>query len=522
MFGRFGKFGRIGKKKIERLPEDQVHLKPLFGIRPGVYLAGIYGIIMLVILFFILLYPGLSNPGSLVVVTAEPEGAAIWVDGVYRAVAPAAIFVPKGTHRIAVNLPAFTEWSNAIEVPGRAFASLPFPKKVPVKVRLEAPDPAAVLNRGAAEYAAWSFAGEPTAVYQIPLSLSEAAYRAAYHATDAAAAADAPQGNAAALSAMNETLEAASRFASTAAAARDLIRSKYLIDNAGRSPSPLTLLSSTQDMLSFLSKNPDAAGQLASLITQLVSPEAASILTGSAWYANAQNAGRAAQTQPPSGEGEHRMDEALDVNGVPFYPVPRGALSQGGRVFTIESFSIAATEILPAWWEAFLAANPEWKQEHAANLVSRGLVTEDYLADDRGNTSAASFAPLTGVSWYAAKAYCAWLSTFLEDTGYEVRLPYEREWEYAAVNGLFPTTYPPFMPDGVEPERTAVWCEDHFAPFNAISAKSASIAAVGSPERSVRGGKYMKAESRGSLPPDFCVPFVSFRPVIAKKGANYE
>ncbi|MDR2194339.1 MAG: SUMF1/EgtB/PvdO family nonheme iron enzyme [Treponema sp.] len=496
MFGMFGH-----KKKLEQLPEDQVHLKPLFGVRPGVYLAGLYGLIILVVLFFILLYPGLSNPGSLAVVTTEPEGAALWVDGVYQAAAPAAVFIPKGTRRITVSMPAFTEWSAGIDVPGRTFGSLLFPKKLPIQVTLETPDPMAVLNQGAAEYAAWSFAGEPTAIYQIPLSLSEAAYRAAAY------------GNATALSAMNETLEAVSRFASTAAGARDLIRSKYLIDNAGRSPSPLTVVSSAQDMLAFLSQNPAVAEQLAALITPLVPPESAAVLTGSAWYAKSRDAARTAHT----GE-DQQTGETFNVNEALFYPVPGGTLSQGSRIFTIENFSIATMEILPTGWDAFLAVNPEWKKEHAADLAARGLVTEDYLIDD----GAPPFTPVTGVSWYAAKAYCAWLSTFLEDTGYEVRLPYEREWEYATVNDLFPIIHLPSIPAGAKPVHPAVWCEDHFAPFNDIPATRESIAAVGSPERSVRGGAYMKTESRGSLPPDFCSPFVSFRPVIAKKGTNYE
>ncbi|MDR2446181.1 MAG: SUMF1/EgtB/PvdO family nonheme iron enzyme [Treponema sp.] len=495
----FGKFGCAGKK--EWLPEDRVHLKPLFGVRPGVYLAGLYGVVILIILFFVLLYPGLKNPGGLLIVTTKPEGAAIWVDGVYQAASPATVFVPQGRRRVSVSLPSFTEWREEIDVTGRAFASLLFPKKTLIAVTLETPDPAAVLNEGAAEYAMWSFAGEPTAIYQIPLSLSEAAYRAAF----------ATQGNAAALSAMNQTLEAASRFTSTAAGARDLIRSKYLVDNTGLSPSPLTLISSAQDTLSFLSKNPDSAAALASLVP----PELASVVTDSAWYKKRMANGNAARnvTQTLSADNGVVAKTTTTVgttavNGALFYAIPKGTLSQGNRVFTIEAFSIAAADVSPSSWEAFLAANPEWKKENIANLVSQGFATEDYLEEN------AETASVTGVSWYAAKAYCAWLSTFLEDADYEARLPYEQEWEYAAVNDLLHTAQPADDP--------AVWCEDHFAPLNAISAKSESIAAVGSPERSVRGGKYMKLESRGSLPPDFCAPFVSFRPVIAKKGMNYE
>lgn len=47
--------------------------------------------------------------------------------------------------------------------------------------------------------------------------------------------------------------------------------------------------------------------------------------------------------------------------------------------------------------------------------------------------------PTETISWYEAAAYCRWLSRRL---GFEIRLPYESEWQQAATSGEFANMYP--------------------------------------------------------------------------------
>jgi hypothetical protein len=489
--------------KNKPLPEDQVRLKPLLGIKSGVYLACIYGAVLLLILFFVFLYPGISNPGSILAVKSEPWGAAVLVDGVYREAAPCEVFVSKGSHRIELVMPGFQSKQIELDIGGRLFGSAIVPAKIAINEKLEAVSPAAAFNDYAGEYAAWSFTGEPSAAYQIPMSLSDGAYRLGPGASDPAAR-----------ESMQGTVTASARFAATRAGLRDLVRAKTLLDNQGLSPSPLSLLASAADMIGYLDENPQAALWLGSLLTG----EAQSAVVSSDWYAGAavppllypETANQAYINNAPA-------FQTVQAGGLRFALVI-GGLLQGANFpagTSVDTFYISETVISAAAWEDFLEAEPRWKKENAEALMKEGLVNEDYLETAPG----APGEGVAGISWYAAKAFCDWLAppSVLNsgEARWELRLPTEAEWEYAAKNAALPNV-----------GKFWEWCEDPFAHLGFLAAPPGAAAALGSPERSLRGGSWanssgsVRAETRASLPPSFCSPFVSFRPVIAVRGDN--
>jgi formylglycine-generating enzyme required for sulfatase activity len=370
----------------------------------------------------------------------------------------------------------------------------------PLEKQLSAAGAVESLALGAADFAAWTFAGEPTAAYQIPLSLSEGAYRSGPAAKNEQAA-------------MDNIIRAASRFGVTRAALRDLIRAKFLIDNGGLSPSPTSLFRSAGDISGFLSETPGAALWLAGILP----PEAASLLTESSWYQTqireGENTGAAEQL--PAGPGGR-----FRLGPVNFTAIPGGILVQRHRGFprkiNIGEFWLCETEVSPGAFEAFLAARPQWARENVESLREQGLVTGDYLSGSYGGEGSQG---ITQISWHAANAFCSWLSSQLpaamED--WEVRLPAEAEWEYAArsVRGWTASEIRGLSGGSWE------WCGDPYAPLNFIEAPPDAAEAVGSPERSLRGGASggasVQPETRASLPPASCSPFVSFRPVIARK-----
>jgi len=330
-----------------KLPEneDQVKLKPFYGIRPGVYLTVIYSFILLTVFFLLFLLPGIKNPGVMLIVKTEPAGAAIRVNDVYMGLSGSRIFVPKGTHTIEAVMPGFESQSAVHTVPSRIFGSLFFPRLYRTEFTLKTSDPAAAFAFYASDFSEWTFAGEPTVSWQIPLSLSEGVYRVGPYVSEYK-------------NELNDILMAAARFAVTNAAMKDLIRAKILFDNNGCAPSPLTLLYSISDIMAFLSQNPESARWLA----EIASSEFMQIIWESAWYKNMHT---------PSLNNER--------------PVHLGTREISGITFNlINDFMISENPVSKPMFETFLNENPLWREhltDYYPNEISVNPMEILYIND---------------------------------------------------------------------------------------------------------------------------------------------
>jgi len=461
-------------KKTEIPPEetqidDSVKLKPFMGMRPGIYLTVIYSFIVLIVLFFLLIFPGLKKPGAVIIVNTEPQGAAVRVDDIYMGLAGGKIFVPDGTHTIEAIMPGFEKQEITQKIKGRVFASLFFPRRYNIGFSLKTTDPAASFALYAAEFAQWSFAGEPVSSWQIPMILSEGAYRIGHHAGDETGR-------------LKEILTAASRFTVTRAAARDLIRTKIILDNGG-APSAAALLNSISDIIVFLSENPGSARWLLDLLP--ANSAAAGAIQSSDWLKNST-------ITPVITAGVYNSGASIDLLGLRFSQITRGSTS---------GFYISETSVPLPLYETFLEENPQWREQHTNYYPSE--ISVNPLEIYRGDA-------VTGITWHAADAFCKWLSGYLPSSfaNMEVRLPTEIEWQSASLsvnNMRFP---------GWE------WCADFYAPLEFITASQDAVNLLGSPERSLRGRHTLNStETRAYLPSDLSSPFVTFRPVI---GTNDE
>jgi hypothetical protein len=487
----------FGRKNIEILPEDRVKLPVILGIKPGYYLAVVYGCIILAVIFVVLVYPGLSKPGVVGLISSEPSGAAIRVDGVTLGSSPCEVFLPKGKRIVEMVLPGFESYVVQVDSDGRIFASTFFPKKISVKGTLTTADPVAAFSAEAADYVRWSFIGEPAEVNQVPLSLSEGAYR-----TGPAAVNPELKQN------MDAVLSSALRFAVTKAAAKDLLRAKFLVDASGLSPSPFTLVGSIREAAAYIGAAPE--GPVRAWLAGLGYGRAEGGTTGQTGETGAGQVGGTSAVIRTGGEGPPLS--SFTLNGQEFIPLRGGGIEKNGVEFPISPMFVAGTEIPSASWDAFVAENPAWSADNREALIAEGLVSGDYLlAFDH---AAYPRPAVPGISWHAAKAYCRWLGGKLPTalSGWEVRLPTEREWEYAALYFEGRSGAPENLLGGLWE-----WCEEAYAPLDFFPAGANG---TDSPERPVKGGSWVNQpgtvnlSTRGSLPPGSSSPFVGFRPFV--------
>ncbi len=498
-------------EKRKETKEERVKLKPVLGIAPGVYLSAVYAFIILLILFFVFVFPGIKKYGSIMEINSLPDGASVVIDGLRVGHTPYRGFVEAGEHEIEIKKSFFLSEKRTVIVGGGILGTIIFPRKQSLYVNLELYDEIKYVQNSFLEFSGWSHVGESTLRYPVPAVLSEVSEDFI----------GAGKGTSPSLDAMfNESL----KIISAKWAVADFIEG-YAVKSSD------SLVLNHEGIVKML-KNIIHVNKRYNFLPYLNELLPKEISFNNKYSKNEYNYDK--RTVIINAE---KTDLSLISAGTfTFREIPAGILriDEGGkRDIPISSFYMMETEIRKDQYELFLKTNPEWRKDNADALMAQDFISKDYLADIsrwEGKTDH----PVAFVSRYAAEAFCGWLESEYSEqlSGYTVRLPTEWEWEYAALGngrneedkntadpGPVPVTLMQPGDYSLRGMGTGLWewCSDWFFPnsllfYDLESDFDGTVAPV-------RGGSWANNEkiaftARGHQPPSWCTPFLGFRPVL--------
>ncbi|MFP3959847.1 MAG: SUMF1/EgtB/PvdO family nonheme iron enzyme [Spirochaetaceae bacterium] len=524
-----------------------VKLTPLLGIPPTTYVPALLGAVLLVLLFFLLVFPGLRNNGTIIAFHSVPERASVLVDGARIGSTPVKAFVEKGRRSVTIRRPHFEEETFEVEVPGRLVGSLLFPRRLEITRRLTGGNAEQIAREAAQEFNRWSLVGEATSRNQFPPVLSAAA-------TDLAAMTSSEETSVASAGTeeLRKLLTHTLRDVSGEHQLADYLRAVAFARSDAGAPGGMAVAEVLRDILRYFDENPALAYLAASALPQEVAEE----FRGSSWFDDTTaelvtEVLTATQEGGPSAPDPERIEVAgetfVEVPGDRFVMGPQGTEDtetvgslERPRVVEVEAFFMMETEVTRRLYQRFVNDHPRWAPSSRDDLVDAGLVSKEYLNDwDDDSVSDQSTRPVRFVSYHAAEAFCEWLGDHLPEalTGYEVRLPTEAEWEWAAALNASEGYDAVFAEEAIstplpvgssEPGQLGIydllgnvweWTSDWYHAGDYVVDAQPIFPGT---QRVVRGGSWANERrsigisTRGSQPPSWSTAFLGFRPVIAE------
>lgn len=539
----------------EDIEKAIVKLKPIFGITPGIYLTVIYGLILLLGLFLLLVYPGIKNNGTIVFIDTFPVGAAVYADDTYKGSTPVRIFVSKGTREIRIEKKYFEHLILKKDISGRILGSLLFPKKLKIYENLTLLDEEELLQDRFRQLSSFALIKDYYDRYQMPSLLSETvtAYLAGIKSDNTENLYDflysmrvnmgSPEmvlDYIKAISLINSKINSSKISGIEADEQPDFsIILNYFSDKKNINGLVLGIikaypLNKRKNIIENLEKIEGVKSIINNLYPESfkIEPSNIPVVTGKTAIINNNRFIGISSGIYLTGPSLQKNTQLLLKDEI---------LTSFPHKETITEFYILEKEITRKDYALFLDENPDWKIENISSLIEKNLVSKDYLSlqdfTDQGK-------PVSNISWYAAAAYCGWLETKLPPfmSGYTVKLPSEAEWEIAtglntstSSNSIFQESNESSAKSVDFSRRGAAdlydtmgnlweWCDNWYFPTDSVNGNfglpGTSWDGV---EKAVRGGSWANLETeievstRGSQNPVWSTPFLGFRPVLVKK-----
>ena len=377
------------KKKIE-LPEiEPVRLRPVHGIRPGVYILAFLAAAAILAVFIIFFLPGILSDGSYVSFSLNTESAAIYMDGKYLGSGKGSVYyIPAGEHEFSFSVYGADGGSVKKNIGKHIFATLfvhrvdEIPYDIPYTEDIER----SVIGHFASSIASWSRVLDFSDRYHYPPLFQNLA-------SDAIAFGFADISDAMLFGALHVASETIySDFASS-----------------------VSMLSSSDTEY-----RTDEFNDIENILEDV--------------YVNGKTSRTYASESSdneyvPESQGSFITFPAINMTVGTTDEITFPEVKDYYKDVDVPAFSISSGMVSEYDYALFVEDNPYWAKSNTSKLIEDGMADDNYLAGIRLSTNVNSTAPIKNISWYAADAYAKWLSV---KEGIEYDLPDEYQWTAAS------------------------------------------------------------------------------------------
>lgn len=369
-------------KKKKELPQvEPVKIKPLFGMKPGLWLTIAYALAILLILFLVGVLPDIIDGSKRVTFTSAAYNAAVYIDGNYAGGTPFTRKVASGTHNVLYKVNGYEIDSFTIKVGHPFFFNWLFPRKQNVSSSATLTEEAFIaLSKELLEDAN---------SYSAILEYDSVHHYAPIFTTYAKSIKGSAYEN------QTQALQTALLFITTQEMYEDAKQALEILN-----------LNLTLDASKLFETSQISTVGIAHQEDQLISAKATSLDAG---------------VFKLEGFTIPKVNFSNGNEVTCSYP----EVKEAGQEVTTEAFNISNLCITENQWAYFVNENPDWSISNKENLIAQGLVDDYYLDGVTLSMTVASNRPVRNISWYAAQAFCTWLSS---KTGKTVSLPTENQW----------------------------------------------------------------------------------------------
>ena len=371
-------------RKYKELPKvEPVKIKPLFGLKPGLWLTIAYAIALVLAVFLICFLPDIIHGSKRVTFTSEVGTAAVYVDGTYEGGTPFTRKIASGSHNVSYKVNGEEIDNFNIKVGHPVFLNWLFPRTQSVHSSAPLTDKPfeALTKEFLNDVSLYSAVLEYDSVHRYPdlyTSYVNAIMTYSSYKTNV------------------RPFEAALLFVTTDEMFKDAENALGILGLDAVIP------------YQILDKN-STFGEEAD--RPVVGAKKTSLDAGSFRI-----------------EG-FTISEADFSNGKSVKDSYPEVLEAGLKTHT-SSFNIGSYCITEYQYSQFVQANPYWSASNKEELKAKGLVDDYYLDGVTISASVTGMRPVRNISYYSAQAFCTWLSSV---TAKNVYLPTEDQWIAASL-----------------------------------------------------------------------------------------